>query len=131
MPISIWQHCVQSVRRTIRRLTSGALRLLLDVELSAGFGGLQHQFVQLSHLLFLEVAELLLRKVHAHLQRPPRRLQHLSLQRVLVDLQHKGNVTTPRETSGCMKLQRVALIRSAKVSRGSGRISAAAASTLT
>lgn len=61
----------------------------LDVELSVGFGGFQHELVQLADLLLLEVAEILLRHVGAKLDRaesPARRRQHLSLQGVLVVL---------------------------------------------
>lgn len=55
---------------------------VLDLELSVGSGGLQHQLVQLPHLLVLEVAQLLLRQggAEAHLAGSPLgRVQDLRL----------------------------------------------------
>ena len=43
------------------------LPLLLDVKLPVGFGGLQHELVQLAYLLVLEVLELGLRQSGAQL----------------------------------------------------------------
>lgn len=70
--------------------------VLADVELFVGFGGLQHELVQLPDLLVLEVGKLLLRQLGTkpHGAGPPaRRLQHLSLQGVLVVLGETHNRT--------------------------------------
>ena len=75
---------------------SPSLPVLLDVELPGGLGGLQHELVQLSDLVALEVSQLVLLEGGPELhgaELPPRRLQDLSLQRLPVALQdatHRG-----------------------------------------
>lgn len=71
---------------------------VLDVELCVGSVGLQHQLVQLPHLLVLELAQLLLRQGGAELHRGPSllgRVQHLRLEGVPVALREGGGGITP------------------------------------
>lgn len=63
--------------------------LFLNVELRVGFGRLQHQFIQLADLILLEMADFLLGQVGSKLDWPSSWLQHLTLQRALVNLQDK------------------------------------------
>ncbi|KAI4897604.1 hypothetical protein NFI96_009502 [Prochilodus magdalenae] len=64
--------------------------VFLDLELLVGFGRLQHQLIQLPDLFILKVLELLIRQVRSK-QRLLTfyRLQHLSLESVLVALQEQ------------------------------------------
>lgn len=69
---------------------AASLAVLLDVKLPAGFGGFQHEFIQLANLFILEFTEFPVRQVgpELHRARPHRRcrLQNLSLQDVPVVL---------------------------------------------
>ena len=71
------------------RAAGGCLSLLLDVKLPVGFGGLQHELVQLADLLVLEVLEHGLRQSGAQLApggNAARRVQDLGLEGGLVVL---------------------------------------------